>query len=125
METNNILQTSAIFKIPDGRFEEFKRKVNEVIKYVKDKGTKALLYDVFINNDQTVCEIREMFKKSEDLIEHKAKIREFLQTNFFNDFPLDHMVLYGNPSPQVLEMAKGANIRFYSFLKGLERMIEA
>ena len=124
MENNN-LQVSAIFKIPEGRLEEFTRKVDIIMKYIKDKGTKALMYDVFINSDQTLCEVREEYKNSEDLIEHMVKFREFLQTNFFNDFPLDHLVLYGKPSPQVLEMAKGADIRFYSFFQGLERKIEA
>ncbi|MHA2037994.1 MAG: hypothetical protein ACW98X_16275 [Promethearchaeota archaeon] len=125
MENINSLQISAIFKIPEGKLEEFKLRVNDVMKEVREKGTTALKYDVFINSDQSECEVREEYKNSEDLIEHMGKFREFLQTNFFNDFPLDHLVLYGNPSPQLLEKAKGVDIRFYSFYQGLEKKIEA
>ena len=82
---NNNLQVRAIFKIPEGKLEEFTRKVDEIMKYIRDKGTKALMYDVFINSDQTVCEVREEYKNSEDLIEHMIKFREFLQTNFFRN----------------------------------------
>ena len=125
MENINNLQVSAIFKIPEGKLEEFKRRVTEIMKEVRDKGTKALKYDVFINSDQNECEVREEYKNSEDMIEHMVKFREFLQTKLFNDFPLDHLMLYGNPSPQLLEMAKRIDIRFYSFFQGLGEMIEA
>jgi quinol monooxygenase YgiN len=113
------LQASAFFKIPDGKLEEFKRKAAEVMKHVRDKGTKAITYDIFIDIDQTECEVREEYKNSEDFIEHMVKFREFLQTELFNDFPLDRLALYGNPSPQLLEMVKGVDIRFYSFFQGL------
>ncbi len=95
------------------------------MKLIRDKGTKAIKYDVFINSDQNECEVCEEYKNSEDLIEHMVKFRELLQTKLFNDFPLDHMGLYGNPSQQLMEMAKGIDIKFYSFFQGLEEMIEA
>ena len=124
MENINNLQVSAIFKIPEGKLEEFKRKVTEVMKVVRDKGTTALKYDVFINGDQNECEVHMEYKNSEDMIEHMVKFEEFFQTKLFNDFPSDHLMLYGNPSPQLLEMAKRTDIRFYSFFQGLEEMIE-
>jgi quinol monooxygenase YgiN len=125
MENINNIQISAIFKIPEGHIEEFKRRVTNVMEEIKEKGTTALKYDVFINSEKNECEVREEYQNSEDLIEHMTKFREFLQVNFFNDFPLDHVALYGTPSPQLLEMAKGIDIRFYSFFQGLEEMIEA
>ncbi len=119
------LQVSAFFKIPEGKLEGFKQKVTEIMKQIREKGTTAIKYEVFINSDQDECEVREEFKNSEDLIEHMAKFEEYFQTKLFNDFPVDHVVLYGNPSPQILEMAKGIDIKFYSFFQGLEEMIEA
>jgi len=119
------LQVSAFFKIPEGKLEEVNQKIVEIMKHIREKGTTAIKYDVFINSDQNECEVREEYKNSEDLIEHMVKFREFLQTKFFNDFPLDHLVLYGNPSQQLLEMTKGTDIKFYSFFQGLEEIIEA
>ena len=124
MKNMSNLQVSAIFKIPDGRIDEFKRKATDIMKEVRERGTTALKYDVFINSDQNECEVREEYKNSEDLIEHSNKFREFLQTNFFNDFPLDHIMLYGNPSPQLLEKLKGADTRVYYFFQGLDEIIK-
>ena len=81
MESKNNLQVSAIFKIPEGNHEKFKRRVTEIMKEIRDKGTKALKYDVFINSDQSECEVREEYKNSEDLIEHMVKFREFVTSS--------------------------------------------
>ncbi|MHA2124833.1 MAG: hypothetical protein ACW99E_05940 [Promethearchaeota archaeon] len=93
---------------------------------IRDKGTGALKYDLFISSDQTECEVREEYKNSEDVIEHAAKFMETL-TKFFNDFPLEHTAFYGDPSPQLLEVVKKFNpdAKLYSFFQGLEEMIEA
>ena len=47
------LQVSAIFKIPDGRIDEFKRKATDIMKEVRERGTTALKYDVFINRQRS------------------------------------------------------------------------
>jgi L-rhamnose mutarotase len=125
MDKIDNLQISAFFKIPKGKIEEFKRRVAEIMNNIREKGTKAMKYDVFISIDQNRCEVREEYKNSEDLIEHMVKFRETIQIKFFTDFPLEYMVLYGDPSPQLLEMTKGIDIKVYSFFQGLEEMIEA
>ncbi|MFX0019020.1 MAG: hypothetical protein ACFFAK_15885 [Promethearchaeota archaeon] len=42
-----------------------------------------------------------------------------------SNFSIDHVNVYGDPSPELLEMTKGANMRVYSFFQGVEEMIEA
>ena len=63
--------------------------------------------------------IREEYKSSEASIEHMGNLGGTL-TKFLNEFPLEHLKAYGDPSPQLLEMTKGLGIKVYSFLQGLE-----
>ena len=113
------IQVSANIKIPEGKLEEFKQNAIECIKQTKEKDTGTLKYDWFLSSDQTECEIREEYKSSEALIEHMMNHGELL-TKVFKDFPLEHLTVYGDPSPQLLEMSKGFNAKLYSFFLGLE-----
>jgi quinol monooxygenase YgiN len=124
MENTNKLEISAIMKIPKGKLEEFKELVTESIRLTNEKDTETIKYDFFISSDETECEIREEYKNSEAVLEHMVNLREVLD-KFSIEFPIDHVNVYGNPSPELLEAAKGFDIRVYSFSQGLEEMIES
>ena len=124
MENNNKLEISAIFKIPKGKLEEFKRLAAESIRLSKEKDTGTLKYDFYISSDETECELREEYESSEAVLEHMANLSE-VQGELFSDFPIDHVNVYGNPTTELLEAAKDFDIRVYSFSQGLEEKIEA
>ena len=77
-----------------------------------------------ISSDETECEIREEYKDSESVLEHMANMRE-VQEKQFSDFPLVHVSVYGDPSPELLEAVKSFDINVWSFSQGLEEKIEA
>jgi hypothetical protein len=80
-----------------------------------------LQYDWFISSDKTNCEIRETYESSEALLAHVSNLREALQI-LFEKFASDHsVVIYGEPSVELLENAKarGIDITIFSFLQGL------
>jgi quinol monooxygenase YgiN len=124
----NNLEVSAKMKVREGKLEGFKKQAAEIIRQTKAKDTKTLRYDWFLSSDQTECEVREVYESSQGLIEHRMHVGEALN-QLFDEFADGHTVtIYGNPSPQLVEMAsaqKGVNIRWYSFLKGLESFVEA
>jgi len=124
MENNNKLEISAIMKIPKGKLEEFKELAAESIRLSKERDTGTLKYDIYISSDETECEVREEYKNSEAVIEHMVNLSETLE-NAFIDFPIVHVNIYGDPSPELLEAVKGIDIRVYSFSHGLEEKIEA
>ncbi len=110
----NKLHVSARMKIRKGKLEGFKQQAAECIRQTKEKDTGTLQYDWFLSSDRTECEIREVYESSEALAE----------------FAYDHtVVLYGDPSPQLLEGARimmpDVKIKVYSFLQGLELGREA
>jgi len=124
MENNNKLEISAIMKIPKGKLEEFKELAAETIRLSKERDTGTLKYDIFISKDETESEVREEYKNSEAVLEHMVNLSETLEKVFI-DFPIDHVNIYGDPSPELLEAVKGVDIRIYSFSQGLEEKIEA
>ena len=119
----NKLEVSARMTVRKGKLKGFKQQAAEIIRQTKEKDTKTLRYDWFLNSDQTACEVREAYESSEGLIEHRMHIGEALN-KLFNEFAYGHAVtVYGDPSPQLVEIAnaeKGVDIKWYSFLKGLE-----
>ena len=96
--------------------------IAKVLKLSKEKDTGTLKYDFYISSDETECEMREEYESSEAVLEHMANLGEH-QQEVFSDFPLDHVNVYGNPSPELLEAAKGFDVRVYSFSQGLEEVI--
>ncbi len=117
------LEVSARMTVREGKLEGFRRQAAECIKQTKEKDTKTLRYDWFLSNDETECEIREAYRGSEGLVEHRIHVGDALE-KLFSEFAEDHMVrVYGKPSPELLEMAKRmpeGSVRWYSLLQGLE-----
>ncbi len=125
----NKLHVSARMKIREGKLEGFKQQAAEIIRQTKEKDTGTLQYDWFLSSDRTECEIREVYESSEALAEHKHNLRKALK-RLFEEFAYDHtVVLYGDPSPQLLEGARtmmpDVEIKVYSSLQGLELGREA
>jgi quinol monooxygenase YgiN len=117
------LEVSARMTIRKGKLEGFKQQAAECIRQTREKDTKTLRYEWFLNSDETECEIREVYESSEGLVEHRMHIGEALD-KLFSEFADDHAVsVYGEPSPQLVEMAKRmpqGSVKWYSFLQGLE-----
>jgi quinol monooxygenase YgiN len=120
----NTLEVSARMTVRPGKLEGFKQQAAEIIRQAHEKDTKTLRYDWFLNNDQTECEVRERYESSDGLIEHRQHVGEPLKT-LFAEFADNHAVtIYGEPSPQLVELVKhvpGLSIKWYSFVEGFER----
>ena len=101
--------------------KEFKRQVAEYIKQVKEKDIGTLQADWFISIDKTECEIRETYASSESALAHQDLLRE-LQEIIFKKFGIPYsVVIYGDPSPELLENAKsgGMDVKIFTLLQGL------
>jgi quinol monooxygenase YgiN len=117
------LQLSALMKIRESKLEGFKRQAAICISQVKEKDPGTLQYDWFLNSDKTECEIREAYESSDALLAHVANLREPLGI-LFEQYATDHsVVIYGDPSPELMQNAakmRGVGVKTYSFLQGLD-----
>ena len=116
------LEVSARMTVRKGKLEGFKLQAVECIRQTNEKDTKTLRYDWFLSDDETECEIREAYENSEGLVEHRIHIGQALN-KLFSEFADNHTVaVYGEPSPQLVEMARRmpkGSVKWYSFLRGL------
>ena len=115
------IQVSANIRIPKGMLEEFREHAAECLKQVKEKDSETLQYDWFLNSDKTECEIREMYQSSEAVLRHQFNIREPLRTLFKKFGSPSSLVIYGDPSAELLQYIKasGIEIKIFTFLQGL------
>lgn len=121
MEKISKIQTNTIIKIPEGELEEFKQLAIKHTKLTREKDTGTLKHDWFLSSDQTECVVREEFTSSKALIEHAINTRELQET--WSDFSIDHAKVFGDLSPQLLEMLKGLDdprFKLYSYFMGLD-----
>jgi quinol monooxygenase YgiN len=119
----NSVEVSARMSVRKGKLEGFKRQAAECIRQTKEKDTKTLRYDWFLNTDETECEIREAYESSEGLVEHRMHVGEALN-KLFSECADDHSVtVYGEPSPRLVELARRmpqGSVKWYTFLQGLD-----
>jgi len=81
----------------------------------------TLQADWFISSDKTECEILETYANSESALAHQDHLRE-LQEIIFKKFGIPYsVVIYGDPSPALLDNAKagGMDVKIFTLLQGL------
>src|SRR5437867_5650074 len=113
--TMSKLQVSAKMKIRDGMLEGFKEQAAKCISQAREKDPGTLQYDWFLSDDKNACEIRETYENSEALLAHVTNLREPLRV-LFEKYATDHsVIIYGEPSPELLENARtrGVGLRIY------------
>jgi quinol monooxygenase YgiN len=120
-----MFEVTARVTIRDGQLEGFKRQAEEMMRQTRDKDTKTLRYDWFLNDDGTECEVREGYVDADGLLEHAHNVFE-ARAELFRDFADGHtMTLYGEPSPALAELmeklAGSVTFKRYSFFQGLEQ----
>jgi quinol monooxygenase YgiN len=115
-------EVRARLKVRDGQLEGFKRQAAEVMRQAREKDTGTIVYDWFLSNDGTECEVREAYVDADALVEHAFNVRE-ARGVLFAEFAYDHkMAFYGDPSPRLAELVNkfGVNAMWFTPLQTLE-----
>ena len=115
-------EVSAHMTVRPGQLEGFKRQAAECIRITKEQDTHTLRYDWFLSLDGTECEVREAYTSPEGLVEHNSHILE-ARHRLFEHYADGHfMTLYGDVSPQLVELLKrhAAGFKWFTFVKGLD-----
>src|SRR5215470_11333850 len=99
------LELHAHLKIRPGQLEGFKAQAAEIMRLTRERDTKTLRYDWFINEDGTECEVHEAYVNEQGLFEHNMHVLE-ARTVLFRDFAFDHrMTAFGEISQQLRDLA--------------------
>ena len=103
-------EISAHMTVRPGELEGFKKQAAECIRITKEKDKHTLRYDWFLSTDGTECEVREAYTGPEGLIEHNTHIFEARSTLFEKYADNHFMTVYGDPTPQLLDLVKAAHM---------------
>jgi quinol monooxygenase YgiN len=118
------LEVVARAKVRPGQLEGVKAQAAEILRVTREQDTHTLRCDWFIDEDGTECEVHEMFRDEQGLIEHKMHTME-ATGRLFRDYASNHQsTLYGEVSEDFLHLVKqrmGAAPAVFAFLQGLER----
>jgi quinol monooxygenase YgiN len=101
-----MFEVTARLKIRPGELEGFKRQAAEIMRLTQELDTKTVRYDWFLSDDESECEVREVYTDADALIEHSQHIAE-ARNALFREFADDHtIVFYAEPSPALSEALK-------------------
>jgi quinol monooxygenase YgiN len=111
------LTATALFKIKEGKLEEFKQFIPSLISAVKEKDPGTLTYDWYLNEDNMECVVLETYSDSQAVLAHSGNVGELLQKILeVADLSLQ---LYGNPSEELKNAIVGMDVKIYPFHSGL------
>ena len=124
-----MFEVTARLKIRDGELEGFKKQAAEMMRLTREKDTKTLRYDWFLNDDGIQAEVHEGYVDADGLLEHAMHVAE-ARDQLFRDHAYDHdMTIYGEPSPALAELMQrlAGHVEFnrYSMLQALDCDIKA
>jgi quinol monooxygenase YgiN len=98
------LDVIARFKVRPGQLQPFKSRVVEIVRTTREHDTHTLRCDWFLNEDQTECEVHEVFPNEQGLIEHKMNTMEATQVLFRDDAFDHHATIYGDVSQDFIKL---------------------
>lgn len=105
------IQGIARLKIHEGKLEEFKRLVAKCDEIVRTKDTGTLIYESYLNADETECVAIERYRDEQALLEHFANLGdtmdEILKTC------TGEGELCGDVSPELEEKLKDGPVRLF------------
>lgn len=118
------LEVIARLKIRPGEQDGFRSQVAEILRVTREQDSHTLRCDWFINDDETECEVHELFSDEQGLIEHKLNTMEATVV-LFRDYAFDHhSTIYGEVSQDFIHLVAermGAAPTVFSFQQGLEQ----
>jgi quinol monooxygenase YgiN len=115
-------EVRARLKVREGKLEEFKRQAAEMMRQTREKDTRTLAYEWFLNKDGTECEVREAYVDPDGFVEHAFNVREARDALFGGSAYEHKIVFFGYPSPRVIELVDkiGVDVTYFTPLQALE-----
>jgi quinol monooxygenase YgiN len=113
----------ARMKIRPGELQGFKAQAAELMRLTRDRDTKTLRYDWFIDEDAMQCEVHEDYVDESGLIEHNEHIVD-ARAVLFEKYGYDHqMSVFGDISPQLRTLFEqhAGGVALHRFFQGLEQ----
>ena len=99
------------FEFHEGMVEEFKRLSAQLMEIVRRQDTGTLLYETYLNEDESEALVLQRFRDSEALLEHEDHIAELVKQIIATGTITG--ALCGELSPEMRARIKGDNPQIF------------
>jgi len=111
------IKLNALFKIKEGKLEEFKKLILQFIAIVKEKDPGTITYDWYLNEEKMECTVLETYEGSNAVLAHAANVGELLMKSLEITEPT--LEVYGNPSEELSKALEGFAPKVFPYFSGL------
>jgi quinol monooxygenase YgiN len=117
------LEVIARAAVRPGQFDGFTEQAAKIIRLTAEQDTRTLRCDWFVDDDDTRCEVHELFWDEQGLLEHKMHTME-PTTRLFREYASGHQsTIFGEVSSSLTGIVRartGAAPHVFAFLEGLD-----
>ena len=107
--------------INDGKLNDFKTLMNEMVEATKTHETGALSYEWYFNDAGTECQIFEKYADSSAVMTHLGAFGENFAGRFMSLVSPTGITVYGKANDEVKVALKDFGPSFYSHVAGFTR----
>ena len=116
----NYIRAVAEVSIPEGKTNEIKKLVAEIIDKVEANEPNTMSYEWFFSNDESKCYVIQSYKDSDAVIDHLRNIGE-LSGPLHEVAPLTGLMIFGSPSDELRQAINHVGPKYFEHWNGVTR----
>jgi quinol monooxygenase YgiN len=106
--------------IQEGKLEEFRNLMSEMVAATKtETGTRV--YEWYLADDETTCQIHELFADTDAYKEHSKNFGANFATRFMPCVTIKNMTVYGNADSEARELLSSLSPKYFNVFGGFFR----
>ena len=122
IQHNLIIHFRAEFIIEQGKTEEYKKLVQEMTRMVEANEPDTMVYQFYLNKDETKCIVHETYTNSEAVLAHNNSVAsQTILPKIFSVAKISRFDVYGSPSEELQKVLTSFNPRTYNLFAGFSR----
>ncbi|MGE3799388.1 MAG: putative quinol monooxygenase [Candidatus Kapaibacterium sp.] len=107
--------------VKEGKLDELKSLVSEMVQTTKESEPGALHYEFSLSEDGTRCHIHERYADSEATLTHLKNFGENFAGRFMDALEIKRFNVYGNPDEIATKALSKLGVAFMPSLDGFVR----
>jgi quinol monooxygenase YgiN len=122
IQHNLIIHFRAEFIIEQGKTEEYKKLVQEMTRMVEANEPDTMVYQFYLNKDETKCIVHETYTNSEAVLAHNNSVAsQTILSKIFSVTKISRFDVYGNPSEELQKVLASFGVQTYDLFAGFSR----
>jgi len=106
--------------IKEGKLEDFKSIVNNMVGITELNEPNTLAYEYHINEDGTECHLLETFKDSDAFMIHLENVGHMFDT-LFESATMTRAKIYGSPSAELQQALDPLGVQYFTHFNVVTR----